>query len=456
MKKIIQDVLPPGEKKGIRNIPVPDRTLRSRFVSRVTNSGTKKSTEEDTETEIDSTTEDTNEETEERGTFEGGHRTREKKTGTRLPILLALIFIVLVAGFFVASIWSSVTVKVVRYSVIANFADQKVSMPYGTESSIAKPLSFEIPVGIKVPANEEELVVTKASGKIVIYNNFSTDAQKLIKNTRFEGPNKKIYRIKDSVVVPGQKKVDGKFVPGSIEVTVYADAEGEEYNLELSDFTIPGFKDTPRYATVYARGKTPIAGGFNGKIKKVSAEELAKTKTEIKNQITEKSISEAQSKVPEGFVLFPSLVKITFKDMPQSNIESDSVQINMTGEVTIPLFNINELSKLLALEYNDESLSKEKPFIENINDLNFGNATTLAKDGKTDLSIVVSGSGKIIWPLDEVLLKAKLSGASRKDIGKIFSDYKTVIRAKAFVKPFWKRNFVDDVKKINIEFVDSI
>jgi hypothetical protein len=99
-----------------------------------------------------------------------------------------------------------------------------------------------------LPATDEKAVELKASGKIVIYNNFSSEPQRLIVRTRFESPEGLIYRIPESVVVPGKSVKNGVETPGSIEVEVFADEPGEKYNIKKSDFTIPGFKnDANRY-----------------------------------------------------------------------------------------------------------------------------------------------------------------------------------------------------------------
>ena len=50
----------------------------------------------------------------------------------------------------------------------------------------------------------------KASGQIIVYNAYNDNNQKLIKNTRFETPDGKIYRIQASIIVPGTKVEEGK------------------------------------------------------------------------------------------------------------------------------------------------------------------------------------------------------------------------------------------------------
>jgi len=444
-KKIFQDVVPPGEKKGIRNIPVPDRTLRSRFVSRVNATHSNEATtEEETKENIS-------------GDFEHGRKIpSEKRKWPLAPVILFFVLVLLIATFFTATIFGSTTVRVVRHNVLASYDKETISIDYGGDKSIAKPLSFELTASEKVPALDEENVAIKSSGKIIIYNNYSAQSQKLVKNTRFEAANKKIYRIADSITVPGQKKVDGKTVPGSIEVTIYADTEGEEYNIDMSDFTVPGFSGTPRFSSIYARSKTPMVGGFKGVIKKVSAETINSAKTNMQKSIQEKIENEISSKIPENYMFLINQVKIVYKDLPQSEQQKDSVVLNMKADITVPIFERIALSRLIAEKYFDESLSKESPSIEDFSTLTFSTPDISQKDGKGQITFRVTGDTRVIWPMDEILLKAKIAGSKRNNISQIFSEHKTISKAKAYVKPFWKTSFSKDVKKINIEFVDEL
>ena len=115
-----------------------------------------------------------------------------------------------------------------------------------------------------VEATGEEAVSRVASGKIIIYNKYSTAGQRLIKNTRFESPDGLIFRIKDPITVPGAKKVNGELVPGSVEAVVYADQPGDRYNISLSDFTIPSLGDPHTAFTLDQRG---VTGGFVGTVR---------------------------------------------------------------------------------------------------------------------------------------------------------------------------------------------
>ena len=81
-----------------------------------------------------------------------------------------------------------------------------------------------------------------------------------------------IYKIPESITVPGKKTVGGKSIPGSVETLIFADEPGEKYNLKISelkgDFKVAGFKGDKKYDFFYGRAKTDIDGGSSGVIKK--------------------------------------------------------------------------------------------------------------------------------------------------------------------------------------------
>jgi hypothetical protein len=156
-------------------------------------------------------------------------------------VLLVLIGAVLIigAGYVFASRSAGakvvITPKQQEVSVDSQFNAQK-----GTSSTLQyQTVTISKDGKMVVEANGDEYVNTKASGTIIIYNNYSADSQKLVASTRFEAPNGKIFRISQPVTVPG-KKGD---TPGSIEAIITADQAGPDYNVGLVDFTIPGFKD---------------------------------------------------------------------------------------------------------------------------------------------------------------------------------------------------------------------
>ena len=76
---------------------------------------------------------------------------------------------------------------------------------------------------------------TKASGSVTIYNNYSATPQILIKDTRLEAPDGKIFFLADKVTVPGQTSAKGVTTPGSTLAKIVAEKDGIAVNVCIGD-----------------------------------------------------------------------------------------------------------------------------------------------------------------------------------------------------------------------------
>jgi hypothetical protein len=171
---------------------------------------------------------------------------------------------------------------------------------------------------IDIQATEEKDVAERATGTVLIFNSFNSSTQKLAIDTRLEGSNGKIYKTQSQVTVPG-KNADG--TPGSVEVGIYANGAGEEYNSGPLDFTIIGFKGTPKYDKFKVRSKagTDIKGGFVGKAPVVSEAEKVAAASSLKTALSAKLLQKATDQIPAGFILFKDAI---FLNADEANVSS--------------------------------------------------------------------------------------------------------------------------------------
>lgn len=293
----------------------------------------------------------------------------------------------------------------------------------------------------------------KASGQIVVYNNYSKDSQTLVKNTRFETPDGKIFRIDKPVIISGTKIEDGKTVPGSAKAVVYADLPGEDYNVGFSDFTIPGFKGGPRYEKFYARSETPITGGLKGQIPTVSDEELKTIDDALQATIKEELVGKAKIQKLNDFIYYESLAKIEFSEpltKTTLGIDEDSqkAKIQKTGVLYAPLFSKKELSRVLVQKYLNNPDLNDKVSVLNFEQLNI---ELVSEDKESEiLTFRLTGNVVFVWLLDEEKIKEMLVASSR-EIETVFKDYPAVSRISVIFEPSWWPFFPEKKSKINIE-----
>lgn len=448
-KKIVQDVVPP-ENKSIRNIPVPPRrrATTTTYRDQVTDIPTpppeiRPARMQQTTKEVPPLI------------SEPPHSIHSTSFGFKKVLIGICILVVLFFGISALFVSAEVSITPKTESVNLNKSVVAKKTPDTNE------LGYEIitlskEIGKKVEAQGEEKVEKKASGKIVIYNKNSASTQKLIANTRFESPSGLIYRISDAVTVPGYTKKGTDIMPGSITVTVYADKAGEGYNTDLTDFTIPGFKDDPRFKTIYARSETPMQGGFSGTVKKVTPETLSLVQTELENQLKEELTKEIASQIPDQYVMYPGTTSFSFESLPQSESTDTSVKVNEKGTITALVLHKETLQK----ELSSETLTAVNPgevYVSNLSslDVSFPAVATLSRNQTQDVTLSVKGNASFVWNVDKVEIQKDLANKPKKSLSSVLSTHPEVEKAKVILRPFWKRSFPKNSEKIEVRIVED-
>lgn len=369
--------------------------------------------------------------------------------------IIVLGVVVLIGGEFFAR--ATITVVPKTHAVTVEQKMKAVKEP-GADDLGFSVMAVDLEESLEIPATGSKTVTAKASGKIIIYNNFSSKSQRLIKNTRFQSPTGKIYRISESVNIPGQKVEGGKTVPGSVEVTVYADEAGPEYNTEPTDFKIPGLKGDPRYDSVYARSKGPIEGGASGTVSTVSDEDLKRAKDDLRVALETKLRMKARGDVAPTQIAFDTGIFVELKqpEVAGAGATKDTARVVQTGTIYIVLFDRAALSRTLARS-QVPGYTGEQVTIDKLDALLFEPAIKTGKEvwDTTELTFTLKGPIRFSWTVDEEKVKTEVAGTPRTNFNAIMEAYPNVDQANASVKPFWKRSFPDETEKITIKLLDA-
>ncbi len=373
-----------------------------------------------------------------------------KKIWAVIVILVAIILF-----FVMGSMFTTATVKIVLSQQTTSINDT-FSTTRGTNSENILPyqiVKLQKKVTRDVQPTGEEMVERKASGQIVVYNKYSTEGQKLIVNTRFEAPDGKIYRIDKSVVVPGAKGSGDDMIPGSIEVTVYADKVGEEYNIDLVDFTIPGLKDTPLYDGFFARSKTEMKGGYNGMLRSASEEDIKNTTLALQEELRDLLQKEINSTIGEDNIFYEDAVFIDFTtNIPTEVSANGMLNVEETELLQIVVFDKKELSSEIAKK-SLSSYDGSVVLVQNLDEMNFvfENKEEFDPAVNKSFEFVLSGTPHIVWEIDKVAFKNDLAGLSKDSISTIIQNYSSVRKIEAKIKPFWKQSVANNPDAIILE-----
>jgi hypothetical protein len=394
-------------------------------------------------------------------------------TGGRKKIVLCgiIVFVVLVVGFL-----ATLFVQNAELTVYPKFKDVKVQATFSAyQNPQPDTLGYELltleETGERtVTATTSEDVTEQATGEITLYNAFSKDSQRLIKNTRFESADGKIFRIRESVMIPGYTAhtadtandgplIEGK-VPGIIIVKVFADIAGDAYNIGPTRFTIPGFKGSPQFDAIYAESKAPMRGGFVGKKLIVDDATLTSAQQAIQTELKDTLIARLHNERPAGFALYETAAVVRFESLPSVDAGDKQATIREHAILEAPLFAEADFARYLAqntiVGYGNEDVR-----LENAQSLKFSYvmaSSTEALKSALKIDFNLTGNTKIVWTYDLEKLRQELIGVSKDEaLAILHTKYQPAIeRATTVMRPFWKQSFPKNPAKIKIiEILDS-
>jgi hypothetical protein len=291
----------------------------------------------------------------------------------------------------------------------------------------------------------------KATGKVVIYNDYSPDSQPLVATTRLETADGKIFRITKSVVVPGVTKVGTETKSGAIEVEVAADKAGEEYNIGPSDFKITGFKGGPKFDKFSAKSTQAMTGGGStGEAAAVSAQDISQAKEKITADAKIEAIQDLKQSLPAERKIFDDAV----------TVELESATSSVTAGSQTDKFSLDAKVKIKTLSFSEDDVkqiikSKGGNGQEAGGTINFGSPINyiLSEENldngfvkfqaKTDLG--VSGG------IDLENFKKGILGKNSGEVMSFAKSYSSVSRADVGFWPFFVTRVPMNEKRVQIE-----
>lgn len=332
------------------------------------------------------------------------------------------------------------------------------------DKSLAKPESSRLAIPGEIfnqtrnvtqlfPASGTQNVSEKASGRINIYNAYSSEKQTLVKTTRFVTEDGRVYRLTDQVIVPGAEIKDGKIIPASIQAAVVADQPGAEYNRTKTErMNIPGFKGTPKYAGFYGE-VVAIEGGLVGQKRVPTAQDITTAK-EKTSEILQSSLRAAiSSGEPQGFTILPGATEIEITKLTAGSTTDENGNFSIFGEARFRGIGFRDS---LLKEYLSGIATQPTSSIPNapleLEDLKLNFATSTKPDfikGSATFGLEATGTLRPTFKTEEI--KESLAGKSIEDAKKILADLPGLVEATASVWPFWISTMPSDPAKITIE-----
>ena len=298
----------------------------------------------------------------------------------------------------------------------------------------------------------KKIAEKKAEGIIRVYNN-SASPQILIANTRFQAPLEKFepalrgqekpwFRTQERITVPAK---------GYKDVRVTADSPGGKYNINSSNFSIPGLAGTAQYTLVYGESSARFQGGSQKETAQVLSADLAKAKSELEKEAQDKSLEELLvAKSLQGAVLLEDTldVKITESySLAKAGDELEKFSYFVKIKVEALVFEKEDLEKF-ALEYLFVSIGETKEIYKESLKTQYSSFSFDSQKGKIFLSL--DAEVKIHPPIDGNFLIKELRKKSEAEAEALLESQEDIQQAKIKIWPFWRKTLPSDSEKIKL------
>lgn len=294
------------------------------------------------------------------------------------------------------------------------------------------------------PATGKATEEKKAQGVIRVFNGFSAFPQKLVANTRFLSEEGKLFRSQGSVVVPGL---------GFLDIQVQAAEAGVEYNIEPSNFSLPGLFGNPAYTSIYGKSSEAMSGGLQEEITVVMESDLTEARDVLVKELQQDVRELLGARVVENMVLLPEAIALEVKEAsspikPGARLDSFNFSAKVKGFATT--FSKTDIENVVKARIQNSVKEHEKLNEETIQ-ISYENVEM--NTSSQGLSFDARALALLYDEIDPTDLKAHLTGVQREDAAAFLAKNIALKKVEISFFPPWLTYFPKDPNNVQVTLV---
>lgn len=291
-----------------------------------------------------------------------------------------------------------------------------------------------------------------ATGKVTIYNEYSSSPQTLVASTRLVSSTGQLFRITETVIIAGATIEGGKIISNSTIVNVKAAKPGSDSNIGSTTFSIPGFKGTDKYLSFYGESKEKMTGGFTGERVVVTEKDITEAKKKVENEFLPQAAEGLQAKIPEDLIVLEdsfdaSLITLDINAQPQD--PKNSFTINAVAVARTFLIREEDINNAIAYQFiNSLEYSKEFELSDSRN-INYTVKEIDYTKGYVEFTMKVDQIFN--KKLDAMAILDEIRGKDEIEVRRILSRKSELERAEVRFWPFWVKRIPNNIEDIEIK-----
>ena len=278
-----------------------------------------------------------------------------------------------------------------------------------------------------------------ATGNITIYNDGSLD-QPLVATTRFLTPDNLLFHLKEKVVVPAG---------GKIEAEVYADEEGEIYNVDpIERFSIPGL-DKARQKIIYGSSDETMKGGIKY-IGILSQDDIDRAEKILIEKIVQQAEKDLSGLHPDMESMFSAEGVHSFETDAEIGKELSEFNLSVKASIVGIFYNKEDIlewaeNMLMKRAVSDAEIvkaSSEEPTVTLEDYKNF-------EPDKAVLKIVYTGMATLN-PEGKQIQKMMFFGKSKDEVRRYLLSLNHVHGVEVKFRPAWMGTVPHVAERVNV------
>lgn len=289
----------------------------------------------------------------------------------------------------------------------------------------------------------------QAVGTIKIYNKINPSSSfTLVKGTHFLSDSGKYFVSTQRITIPGSSSG----TPGFISVPVQAEESGESYNIGASKFSLPKLSGTAYYYSIYGESTSPMTGGYAGKVKKVTEDDLQSAKEVLVKQLLVQAEDSLKSKLSSGDILLDGAISSHTIDSSAS-VKSGTITDTFTQKASVKasalVFKKQDLDNFMKSSISSE-VPETKNYLEKSLVLTF-TPRSIDVSGKKE-TIDITGSVKTYYRINTIELVDLFAAKSGDEIKKVVDQKYSgkISKLKVNFWPFWVTSAPSSKNRINV------
>jgi len=293
-----------------------------------------------------------------------------------------------------------------------------------------------------------------ASGMITVFNKCDPASPlTLSKGAHFLSDSGKSFSYLQKIVIPAATKKGTKVTPGSVQLKVQADDSGTSFNIAPAAFSIPKLSGTIYFSCIYATSSDAMTGGYTGKVKKVTDDDIQGAKDVLTKKTTADAVAALKTKISSDYILLDNAVlsNTTNASTPtKSGTVADSFNYQVAVTSSALVFKKSDLEQF-AKNYIISQMPEGKTLLDNSFKIDYSASTVDVSGGKATLNLDFSSGA---YPnIDKNSVTLSLLGQNADQIKATINNSlgDGVSNVKVSFWPFWVVTAPSSQKAVNIE-----